>query len=260
MKIGARSSPSGAAALDDIVQGQDVAAATNVLLSLPLSERTRLFEERAEPIGLLERLRLLEAAPLLQVTGSVSRMARSNRVGHRARAARLMTVAGIATIDLVRLLYDAKAEVRLLAARGASQHPDPSVIWALVEMLGDPDEGCRAAATASLIDLGSLVTPSLERALDRVGRPLSPAALVAALRVARALGESRLFPSVVRFRDHDDPRVRTMVAACLATTRGRGGADALESMLGDPDPAVRTAAVGALGTLQRWRLAPDIAL
>lgn len=233
--------------------------AVRTLLSLPARTRLALFEEVSETASSSARLRLAEVAALTDVTSHAQRLTRSTRASARLRGVKVLSLTGGGHKDVVRLLYDRAPEVRIQAARWAADHPEPAVVWGLLEMLNHPDERCRSAACDSLIRLGSVTVDALGRALTRTRRPFSELGLVGILNVVASDGDPRLTETVIDFCDHASPGVRTAATKAMGAIGGPRVGQVLDRMLRDDDARVRAGAAIAVGRVGRWRSSARLA-
>jgi HEAT repeat protein len=225
------------------------------LMSLRPNVRLKVFEEIAPTVSGPMRLRLEEVASLTDIAKEAQRLTRSPRTSPRLRGTRILALTGSGVKDLVRLLYDRAPEVRERAAEWAATHPEPAVVWGLLEMLNDSEERCRIAARDALSELGTVTVDHLARALTRTRRPFSDHGLVGALDVAAAVGDPRLTEKVMGFHEYPSPAVRAAAARALGAIGGSEVGAILEGMLDDPDDGVRAVAALALARVGRWRSA-----
>jgi hypothetical protein len=229
------------------------------LIALPAATRLKVFEEVAGTASGAERLRLAEVAALTDVTKQAERLTRSTRASSRVRGVRILSLTGAAHKKILRLLYDRMPEVRIEAARWAADHPEPAVVWGLLEMLNDSDEACRTAARESLKKLGSVTVEALDRALTRIRRPFKERGLVGVLEVAASVGDPRLVETVIAFCDHTSPAVRESAVRALGAMGGSLVGGVVDRLLKDEDARVRTAAATATGRIGRWRSSARLA-
>ena len=223
------------------------------LISLPAATRLKVFEEVAGIASGADRIRLAEIAALTDVTKQAERLTRSARASSRVRGIRILSLANAGHKDVVRLLYDRVPEVRIEAARWAADHPEPAVVWGLLEMLNDANETCRTVARDSLKKLGSVTADALDRALTRTRRPFKERALVGILEVVASVGDPRLVETVIGFCNHPSAPVRESAVRALGAMGGSRVGSVIDRMLKDDDVGVRAAAATAVGRIGRWR-------
>jgi HEAT repeat protein len=182
--------------------------------------------------------------------------AASRRWSRRLRAARLISLFGAGEEPFGEaLLDDAVADVRTQAAEWAGNHPNPTRVARLTEMLGDPERRCRFAAREALIRAGPAAIVELGAALGRV----EGTAAVGALEAARELAVPDFLPAAIGLMMARDPEVRERAASLAAAIGGPEAAKALVLVLGDSDQSVRSAAAAGLGHLGRWEQAASVA-
>jgi hypothetical protein len=210
----------------------------------------------------------------------------------RAHAAELLGLLrrSEARDDLVRLLDDRDAEVRLVAARALGELGDPTAARPLLESLVRARSVPLRVVARSLARLGPTAGTMLVEGLQSrtaQGRAVcaeicglvgvtgaQPALLEimdrdpdddVRIRAARALGRIGLpsaLPALVRATDTSQPlALRAVAARALGDLGGPGPVEFLEVLLGDPDHRVSTnagqsmARVGAAGLARLRQLA-----
>jgi HEAT repeat protein len=234
---------------------------------------------------------------LVVAKGTLERMRhQTQRLGavRRARAAELLGLLcqPEARDDLVRLLEDRDAEVRLVAARALGELGDPTAAGPLLESLVRTRSVPLRVVARSLARLGptagtvlveglrsdgALVRAVCAEICGLVGVTAAQPALLAALdrdadedvrvRAARALGRIGLLsalPALVRATDDwQPPALRAVAARALGDLGGPGPVGFLEVLLGDPDHRVSTnagqsmARVGAAGLARLRQISRD---
>jgi HEAT repeat protein/ATP/ADP translocase len=176
----------------------------------------------------------------------------------RALARRGAATLGLAVSDdLARaMLHDEDASVRLAAVEtfgssGAPSPPDGEA--ALAHLLADPDVHVRAAAAAELLRSGRDGAEA-DRVLAEMAVSASAESRAAA---AAALSEGGRGLDLARSLLADpDPSVRRAALSSFAATAG--SPDAIVPLLGDDDRGVRTAAVEVLAAATDAALAPAV--
>jgi HEAT repeat protein len=154
----------------------------------------------------------------------------------------------MAVEPLCRALKDAHAPVRAHAAAALGWVGDQRAAAPLIRCLKDADVGCRAAAAWAL---GMLRSPL---ALKPLARALGDASAQVRLQVAESLGElgdpvttDLLLDALA---DEEEPlEVRAAAARALGNLHLPQALPVLQELLALPDPALRVAAVNALGCL-----------
>jgi HEAT repeat protein len=224
---------------------------------------------------------------LVVAQGTLDRMRRQARGLGAVRRAHAAELLGLlcrpeGRDDLVRLLEDRDAEVRLVAARALGELGDPTAAGPLLDSLVRTRSVPLRVVARSLARLGPTAGTMLvdglgsQNALARavcaeicglVGVTAAQSVLLdvmdrdedddVRIRAARALGRiglSSALPALVRATDSAQPRaLRAVAARALGDLGGPGPVEFLEVLLGDPDYRVSTNAgqsmtrVGATG-------------
>jgi HEAT repeat protein len=156
-----------------------------------------------------------------------------------------------------RALLDVDVEVRLFAARAATELGVDGATDAVVSWLSDPDPRLRVAA-CKLID----VAPTAQ-AVQALGRVLGDADAAVRGAAAEAMGSSGFGDAVPPLLGHVDDSVtavRLAVVRALGRIGDRRAVVPLVSKLQDPEADVRQAAARVLGTLGDLQAAPTLML
>jgi hypothetical protein len=225
------------------------------LRRLPFGTRVDVIAGVAPSLAGEPRNALTRAARETGLIAGAERGCASRSWRRRFRSVRLLTALGGGDQAVPPLLSDRRIEVRTQAAQWAVEHPTPENLARLVAMLGDDALLARFTVQDALTRIGSAATPALVTAI-RTG---DGDALLGALRVARGVPAASVGRAAQERAGHADPRVREAVARLLAQTGGPDGIATLERMLDDDAPAVRAAAVAALGHLGHWPAGARIA-
>ena len=150
--------------------------------------------------------------------------------------------------ELLRLLRDAESVVRAAAALAAGLSEARDLVPALAELLSDPEPQVRLAASHSLGVLGDrAAVPLLLAAWDQASSDLRDSMT----RTISRLDTASLGDLIDRLVQHDDPQSRLALARNLGRVRWHNGVQHLIRLAADADPAVRTAALQALGQCDR---------
>jgi HEAT repeat protein len=157
------------------------------------------------------------------------------------------TLAG-AVEPLIEALKDDSAAVRAHASTALGWIGDARVAASLSACLKDPDEHCRAAAALAL---GMLRSPL---ALKPLARALGDASAAVRQQVAESLGElgdpitaDLLLDALAD--EQEVVEVRAAAARALGNLHLPHALPIFQGLLGAPDPALRIAAIEALGRL-----------
>lgn len=235
------------------------------LCALPVRLQIRLFTHLAPSLSGAKKQQLTELARALGLLARAATRCRSQWWWRRLQGARLFTLLGGGEHVVPVLFSDRVALVRAQAAEWAVEHPTPTVIKALLLLLGDAESLCRFAAQDALLRLGPLVAEPLVDLLGfhhRVGHlwPLRMTAGVeTALEVAVGLADARFFSPALTLCHSATAGVRALAATLLGALGGREGVEVLTALLDDDVPEVRTTAARALGKLRYWPAAAALA-
>jgi cyclophilin family peptidyl-prolyl cis-trans isomerase/HEAT repeat protein len=166
--------------------------------------------------------------------------------------------------DLVKLLqHDDETDVRAMAAFALGEVESASAAEALLGVLSNTKEPLvRARAVEALGKIAAALPKEQEGEARQLGDGILDAlkfesgrraapdrlsvllGLTAALRARTSNGG----PTIAKFLNHVDPRIRSDAANTLARLRLKDGNEQLRKLLvGDPDPAVRANAARVLG-------------
>ena len=153
-----------------------------------------------------------------------------------------------AVAPLLEALKDEYAAVRLHAAAALGWLGDPRAAAPLIACLQDADESCRGAAAQAL---GMLHAPMALKPLARAMGDSSPTVRQQVAEALGALGDpiaADLLLDVLH--DAEEPlAVRTAAACALGELHSPSALPALQGYLGAREPALRMAAIEALGRL-----------
>ena len=178
-----------------------------------------------------------------------------------------------AVAPLVALLKDSNADVRAMAAFALGEVESLSAADALVAIVKSNERGeLRARALEALGKIAAAATtpaeqqarqrelgPVIREALEVEAQKISAQPLSASDRLTMLLGltaalrsrPAEVGPTLVKFLDCSDARVRADALNTLARLRSKDGSEkARELLLHDPDPNVRANAARALGAAE----------
>jgi len=157
---------------------------------------------------------------------------------------------------VVRLLfYDRNNWVRVEAVRWAGIVKDERSITGLLNRIGDEDSLMRRTASDAMLSFGNpVVKPLCDFLMTRHGK-----ALVEALIIAEAMGDSRFHAPALNLSNDPSDQVRRKAIAVLGRIGGEEATTVLLDRVGDKNPGVRTEAARALGRLNHWPGAPKVA-
>jgi HEAT repeat protein len=151
--------------------------------------------------------------------------------------------------DLARLLGDTDPTVREAAVLGAAEAGLRPLAPALMELLGDSNERVRHAAARAIGLLGDLsVLPALLRSFMEATPDVRDAITLAIGR----LDPASLADLVGQLGESGDVGSKLSVTRTLAQLRPPGALEMLAQLLEDSNPAVRAAAMQALGRCARF--------
>lgn len=204
----------------------------------------------------------------------------------RAAAARALGSLGASAAqpDFLRLFRDPDPTVREAAALGAVEGRLRPLAPAMIELLGDGEENVRYAAARAIGILGDraavpallqafeAATPEVRDAIalalsridigameELVDQLVESGDLKSKLGVARVLGRvrsPRAFGALLRLWEDAEPAVRAAAIAALGTSSRTNGpapddvVQAVNAGLADPDPAVRGSAIDVVGRMR----------
>lgn len=239
--------------LQDLADGRIAPDTESAVRSLSFNLQMRLFTRGGRQISGRQRSLLAELA---RTTGLYQRAAadcRSIRWSRRLRGAQVLTLLGGGEGAGTPLLRDPHRYVRAQAAEWAVEHPSPTVLKYLLDLLDDPDPGARFAAADAVPRVGPPVVESLAERLART--PSSGSARPGTIRLLEAAAGVRntgFIAPALRLSRADDPGVRARAVALLGLVGGEDAVARALEMLDDPMAAVRAAAMRALGNLGYW--------
>jgi len=203
------------------------------------------------------------------------------RIHDRADAFRMSVVNALGSLGDARavrplidtILRDPSPMVRAQAAAALGRIRDAASLPLLVAALGDLEHWVRLRALEAIEAMAPSDTSAIEVALDDQNREVRHRAALALERLGTldqafadlgsddelrwvaardrlvAVGRAGLSERLTRHLEDSNPRVRARVVAVLGALEDRSHEGSLIKRLGDPDSAVRLAAIAALGTL-----------
>ena len=225
------------------------------LRALPAGLQVRLLIGLARSLTGTQKLTVTELALRAGVVARAERRLGSRLWWRRLHAARLLTVLESGKESMPRLMRDPRPAVRAQAGEWAADHPTADLIPSLLGLLTDPAKLCRFAAENSLLRMGGLAVPALVDYLSSHAGVDVEAAMV----VAAGLAEPRFAGPALRLCRDPIPETRALAAGLLGQLGGSEAVAVLTELMGDSDSAVRAAAARALGILNHWPAAPDLA-
>jgi len=155
--------------------------------------------------------------------------------------------------DLIEALGDRSEHLRRVhAVESLGSAADPRAVAALVDALRDEHPDIRRLSARALREIGSI--RSVDPLVDCLQDPDEKwkTRMFAAEALGRIGTSSAIEGLVARLLDPaEDPQARIAVAHILGRIRSPAAEKALRECLGDPDPAVRTAAEKVLGKAGR---------
>jgi HEAT repeat protein len=231
------------------------AAVRPTVRTLPSRLWVTLLEEADPALDGVRRERLARLMRQLGVTGRAERWCASRRWPRRLRGLRILTVLRDGHTTAAALLHDHHPHVRALAMEWAARNPSEKLVGQLVRRLSTPRGESLFPVKDALVRMGDPAVEALARFVARQ----DGAALEAALEVAVAVGDPRLLAPALAASGSSAPRVRALAATLAGALGGDTAADRLTQLLSDPDPEVRTAAVGGLAKLDYWPAASQVA-
>jgi HEAT repeat protein len=149
--------------------------------------------------------------------------------------------------EFVKLLADPEPSVRMATVTAAGQARLRSLAPMLSERLRDDDERVRHAAAQAL---GLLGDRSVVPTLLETFKEATPDERAVITQTLARLDMNALADLVQGLIESDDPRSRLALARTLGGLRWPDGWEPLSRLAGDPDPAVRAAAIEGLGRSQ----------
>ena len=236
---------------DDVV-GVDAPTAAP---RLPMREQLEILCALRPSIAGAGRERVLAMAVGSGLTRRGERLCGSSRWRRRLRGVRLLTLLGCGETCVPPLLNDRNALVRAQAVEWAADHPDPTLVSRVVQLLGHPEIVAPFTVRDTLQRIGR---PAVGPLAEHLRQATGPAAQEP-LRLADDLADPRMLGVALRLSSDADPGARAAAARLLGSL---GGADAVETlgrMLEDPDEAVRTGAARGLGRSGHWATGPALA-
>ena len=223
---------------------------------LSTAQQVNLFAALASSLEGGQRATLTMLARDLGLVARAERRCRSRFWWRRMDGCRLLTLVGGGETIVPALLHDQHPEVRAQAAAWAADHPETSIVDALLNLLAMPANGCRFSVEDSLLRLGrATIEPLAHYLTTHRGRETE-----AALEVAIGLADPRLLQSALTLCRDAEPRVRALATTLIGALGGEETVLALRELLDDPAEDVRAAAAEALGRLGHWPSAPALAL
>lgn len=236
--------------------GPDTEAAVS---SLALDLQMGLLARVGRQISGRQRSLLAELARTTGLYQRAEADCRSIRWSRRLRGAHVLTLLGGGEGAGISLLRDPHRYVRAQAAEWAVEHPSPTVLENLLDLLADPDPGARFAAADAVPRVGPPVVGAIAERLARTPSSGSaPPGTIRLLEVAAGVRDTSFIVPALRLSRAEDPEIRARAVALLGLVGGEDAVTRAAEMLDDPMAAVRAAAVRALGNLGYWPAAPDV--
>jgi hypothetical protein len=248
-----------AAAVDALTTGSDARGdagpAVRALRALTIAEARSVLSELAASFDGASLATLRSLAASLGLIDRDKAGLRSRRLSRRLTAARFLTMLGVTSDDIARLLRDRHPSVRAQAAVWAAAHPTEQTLDAVAALLSDPDGRCRFEAKDTLARLGRRATPLLTRLLAST----DAGTVTASLEIAAVSSDPAYVPAAARLARAGTAVDRALAATVLASSGGPAAVETLRDMLDDPHSVVRRAAVSALAARGDWPAAPLVA-
>lgn len=222
---------------------------------LPMRLQIYVLSELAPHLSGVERQSLRRLAGRAGLLDKAERLCRSWFWSRRLFGAKICTLVGHPADVVLTLLDDRHASVRAQAIEWAIHRPEAGVVQQLLAMLADHDGRCRFAAQDTLVKLGhDAVAPLIDYLATA-----PPLGRLGALDVALTMADSRLLAPAQALATAPQPDVRARAIALLGALGSADGVALVEAALRDAAPAVRQAALKALGGLAHWPSAPRVA-
>jgi HEAT repeat protein len=205
---------------------------------------TRLLENLRGPA----QARLADLFERRGVTAQAIHDTRSHRPAVRAQAAEILGQLRHepAVPELCRLLRDRNRDVRQVATRALGRIGDSAAVLPLMETLGSDRPVPKHITAQAVFRLGPSAVPALAAAVDHV----DPGVREVAIETLGMAGGYEAAPGIIRaLRDDDVADVRVRAARALGTLGLPSAVEPLLEVTRAGEPAVREAAVHALGGL-----------
>lgn len=222
---------------------------------LPFGIRVQSLIYLARAVTGPELRRVRAIAEQLGVVQAAQRMVTSRRWWKRLYGARILTMLGPESVQLMRLFHDSHPLVRAQAAEWVTTRYDAERIRELVNMVYDEVAFCRFSATDALLRIGTPAVPALLERLEQVD-DITASPL---LEITAGIGNPAVLGVGLRFTQSNEPQVRAGAARVLGTIGGAKSIAALTRLLSDDNSRVRAVATTELGRLEAWKEAPRIA-
>jgi hypothetical protein len=223
--------------------------------ALPLRVQVSVLAELLPNLAGRQRAALSLAVAGTDFATRAERWCHSRLWRRRRRGVRLLALLDTGSAAAAQLLHDPHQRVRNQAVSWAARHPTADVIVALLEMVGRPRQAAPFLVKDALVRIGDAVVEPLIRFLtvERGAR------LRVGLEIATALGDPRVLPAALTASADSLPDNRALAATLAGRMGGEDAVRRLRELLGDPDPTVRAAAAGGLGTCAHWPSAAPVA-
>lgn len=245
--------------LQDLADGRIGPDTEAAVRSLSLNRQMLLLAGVGRQISGRQRSLLAELARTTGLYQRAEADCASTRWFRRLRGADVLTLLGGGEGAMTPLLRDPSVYLRAQAAEWAVEHPTPTVLKGLLDLLDDPDSGARFAAADAVLRVGPPVVAAIAERLARTASSGSArSGTTRLLDVAAGVRDTSFIAPAVRLSGADDPELRARAVGLLGRVGGEDAVTRAEEMLDDPVAGVRAAAVRALGNLGYWPAAPEV--
>jgi hypothetical protein len=237
--------PAQARLLESLEDPFDPAVGAREMCLLSAREAESILLSVSPAIEGESRTRLRLVAEEAGVVLHALRQVRSRRWSKRLEGARILSVLGVDSPQMEKLLDDPVAVVRAQACEWGATNPRPRVIDKLIRALNDPIPAVEFGAHDSLVRIGYQVVPALTTFLAQA----LPNLIGPALEVAIVLPDPQLRLAALSACNNPDPSIR---ARGIRLLRSLGSSDSIWAVTGglrDPSEHVRSVAVSAYAAL-----------
>ncbi len=228
--------------------GDEAEVASARLAEMPMVVVADVLQQLITDVTGEGRRRLRIVARQRGLIHRIERWSRRRRWHRRAHAAHLLVLLDDDATERTRLLGDPHPLVRARAI--ASMSPDEIGPHAesLLGAFDHPSPAVQSAAQFALVRGGIDCVEPIVELLDRLERgEHDPEAIVLVAEVAAHLPDRRVVDALIGFVDHEDPRLRLLVATCLGNGTFAEPAAPLAALLADSDSSVRAEAARSVG-------------